>query len=120
MTTGAVRTYGELHAVIENVAALLAQLHGAGVVHRNIKAGNLIYMLYSTCWRLLNMGIVAREGAFVWQLLTLLLSAVCTDDLQMLLIIVQRQRVRQAPRLLQAHVVGRKWRYLQEARLYAL
>jgi serine/threonine protein kinase len=57
------RGYGEVLTMIESVARLLAVLHGSGRVHRDLKPDNLLYMLQSTKWRLLDFGIVCNIGA---------------------------------------------------------
>ena len=49
--------------MVEELGKLLAGLHDAGLVHRDIKPDNALYLLNSTTWRLLDVGIVAKAGA---------------------------------------------------------
>ena len=44
-------------------AALLARLHAAGQVHRDIKPDNVLLMLQTQAWRLIDFGIAAPVGA---------------------------------------------------------
>ena len=46
-----------------DVARLLVHVHSAGVVHRDIKPGNVLWMLQSQTWKLIDYGIAARTGA---------------------------------------------------------
>jgi hypothetical protein len=62
----------EVSIMVEQVAQLLAVLHAASYVHRDIKGDNMLYLLHSMQWRLLDLGIVARAGAC---------SALRSDDL---------------------------------------
>jgi serine/threonine protein kinase len=57
------RNYFEIATMVENTVRLLATLHGAGLAHRDLKPDNVLYLLQSTKWRLLDLGIVARIGA---------------------------------------------------------
>lgn len=57
------RNYGEVLSMVENVARLLAVLHESGRVHRDLKPDNVLYLLQSTKWCLLDLGIVAPAGA---------------------------------------------------------
>ena len=57
------RTAASVVLMMEEVGKLLAGLHDAGLVHRDIKPGNTLYLLRSTTWRLLDVGIVAKAGA---------------------------------------------------------
>lgn len=51
--------------MVEAVADLLVALHGSGRVHRDVKPDNVLLMLHTQMWRLLDMGIVATVGASV-------------------------------------------------------
>lgn len=53
----------EAAVMVEALAELLAHLHSAGRVHRDIKPDNVLYLLRSTAWRLLDFGIVSAPGA---------------------------------------------------------
>ena len=53
----------EAAVMVEALAELLAHLHGSGRVHRDIKPDNLLYLLRSTAWRILDFGIVSAPGA---------------------------------------------------------
>ena len=48
--------------MMDELGKLLAGLHDAGLVHRDIKPDNALYLLNSTTWRLLDVGIVAKAG----------------------------------------------------------
>ena len=49
--------------LVEELAELLAALHGGGRVHRDIKPDNVLYLTTSLTWRLMDMGITAATGA---------------------------------------------------------
>jgi serine/threonine protein kinase len=57
------RGYGEVLTMVESLARMLATLHAAELVHRDLKPDNALYLLQSAQWRLLDLGIVARAGA---------------------------------------------------------
>lgn len=44
-------------------AALLATLHAAGRIHRDLKPDNVLLMLHSQKWKLIDFGIAAPSGA---------------------------------------------------------
>lgn len=46
----------------ESVAKQLDIMHHAGYVHRDLKPENVLYLINTTQWRLLDLGIVARVG----------------------------------------------------------
>ena len=48
---------------------LLKTLHAENYVHRDLKPENILCLLSSSQWRLLDLGIVAREGALLIVLL---------------------------------------------------
>ena len=49
--------------MVEALARLLVTLHGSGRVHRDLKPANVLYLLQSTQWRLLDLGIAGQIGA---------------------------------------------------------
>jgi serine/threonine protein kinase len=49
--------------MIERLAQLLVVLHSSSRVHRDLKPDNVLYLLGSTQWRLLDRGIAASVGA---------------------------------------------------------
>ena len=53
----------EVMVLVEALAALLSKLHEHGVVHRDVKPGNVLYLTMSTTWRLMDMGITAAAGS---------------------------------------------------------
>jgi serine/threonine protein kinase len=57
------RGFHEIVAMQEAVAKLLALLHSAGRVHRDLKPDNILYVLQSAEWRLLDFGITETAGA---------------------------------------------------------
>ena len=59
------RGHLEVAVMVQALAALLARLHGAQRVHRDVKPDNALYMLQTTQWRLLDMGIAAPAGALL-------------------------------------------------------
>ena len=63
------RSYFEVAAMFESVLWLLKTLHAEGYVHRDLKPENILCLLSSSQWRLLDLGIVAREGALLIVLL---------------------------------------------------
>ena len=57
------RSPGAVLVMATEVAELLATLHAGGTVHRDIKPGNLLLVLRTQKWRLLDFGIAAPVGA---------------------------------------------------------
>ena len=57
------RGFGEVLTMLEHVAELLRVLHDAGLVHRDVKPANTLFLLHSLSWKLLDVGIVERTGA---------------------------------------------------------
>jgi hypothetical protein len=57
------RGYGEVLTMVECLSRLLDVLHRSGRVHRDLKPLNVLYLLQSTQWKLLDLGIVANVGA---------------------------------------------------------
>lgn len=53
----------QVATMVDSVARMLAALHAAGRVHRDVKPDNVLLILHSTEWRLLDLGIVAPIGA---------------------------------------------------------
>jgi serine/threonine protein kinase len=49
-------------SLFSDVARLLAQVHAANYVHRDLKPDNLLLMLQSQAWRLIDFGIAAPIG----------------------------------------------------------
>jgi serine/threonine protein kinase len=49
--------------MIVEVLELLEQLHSSGFVHRDLKPDNLLFVLHTQQWRLLDFGIAATAGA---------------------------------------------------------
>jgi serine/threonine protein kinase len=60
---GRERNFFEVSTMVDSVAHLLHGLHASGRVHRDLKPENVLYLLHSTEWRLLDLGIAARIGA---------------------------------------------------------
>jgi hypothetical protein len=52
-----------LLAMIRDIAELLTTLHAGGHVHRDIKPDNILLMLQTQVWRLIDFGISAPCGA---------------------------------------------------------
>ena len=65
------RSFGEIMSMVEHLAHLLNVLHTSGRVHRDLKPLNILYLLQSTQWRLLDLGIAAKVGASLLVLLRL-------------------------------------------------
>lgn len=57
------RSFGEILGLVERLAHLLNVLHASQRVHRDLKPANVLYLLQSTQWRLLDLGIAAKIGA---------------------------------------------------------
>ena len=57
------RGFFEVSVMVEHIARLLHTLHAAERVHRDLKPANVLYMLQSTQWRLLDLGIAGSAGA---------------------------------------------------------
>ena len=57
------RGFGEVYTMMESLAKLLKTLHDNGIVHRDVKPGNTLYLVNSAQWRLLDVGIAAPIGA---------------------------------------------------------
>jgi serine/threonine protein kinase len=49
--------------MVESIARVLGVLHRSGRVHRDLKPENVLYLLQSTDWRLLDLGIATNIGA---------------------------------------------------------
>ena len=49
--------------MVESLASVLHVLHSAGRVHRDLKPENVLYLMQSTEWRLLDLGIATQIGA---------------------------------------------------------
>ena len=48
--------------IIGQVASCLAELHGHGWVHRDLKPGNIMYLPRTASWTLIDFGLAARAG----------------------------------------------------------
>jgi serine/threonine protein kinase len=59
------RDFFDVSLMVERLARLLDTLHSAGLVHRDLKGDNVLYLLHSTTWRLLDLGIAAQIGTHV-------------------------------------------------------
>ena len=57
------RSFFEVSALVDSLAALLATLHGSNRVHRDLTPQNVLYLMQSTEWRLLDVGICETIGA---------------------------------------------------------
>jgi serine/threonine protein kinase len=49
--------------MLSDLASVLHCLHDAHVVHRDVKPKNILWMLHSQTWRLIDLGIAAHAGA---------------------------------------------------------
>ena len=58
------RNVAEVALMLDGMARLLAELHAAGLVHRDIKPANTLHLPNSAVWKLLDVGIVSRAGAY--------------------------------------------------------
>lgn len=47
-----------------DVTRQLVRVHAADVVHRDLKPGNVLWMLQTQQWKLIDYGIAARCGAY--------------------------------------------------------
>ena len=56
------RNFFEVITMVEALARLLGSLHAAGYVHRDVKPENIVLLMQSTKWRMLDLGICARVG----------------------------------------------------------
>lgn len=59
------RRFGAVINLMESLTDLLAILHGAGCVHRDLKPGNALVQMDSQEWCLIDFGIVAKAGALL-------------------------------------------------------
>ena len=50
-------------AMVAEVAELLGTMHRGGIVHRDVKPANLLLILRTQHWRLLDLGIASRRCA---------------------------------------------------------
>jgi serine/threonine protein kinase len=57
------RSFGAVLNMLDEISRLLAVLHGAGRVHRDLKPGNVLLLLQTQVWRLIDFGISASTGA---------------------------------------------------------
>ena len=62
------RPVSEAVVMVEALASLLATLHRNGRVHRDIKPHNVLFLITSLRWCLMDMGIVAPLGVFLLHL----------------------------------------------------
>jgi serine/threonine protein kinase len=56
------RNFFEVSTMLDSVARLLATLHNSGRLHRDLKPDNVLYLMQTTEWRLLDLGIAAPTG----------------------------------------------------------
>ena len=57
------RGFFEVSTMVESIAHVLGVLHHSGRVHRDLKPENVLYLMQSTEWRLLDLGIATNIGA---------------------------------------------------------
>jgi serine/threonine protein kinase len=56
------RAFMAVMHMFHDLASQLVVLHGAGYVHRDLKPDNIIWMLQTQVWKLLDFGIAASAG----------------------------------------------------------
>jgi serine/threonine protein kinase len=57
------RSFGAVLNMLDELARLLDTLHSKGRVHRDLKPGNVLLLVHSHVWRLIDFGVTARTGA---------------------------------------------------------
>jgi serine/threonine protein kinase len=57
------RSYPAILHMLHDIADCLKAIHQVGIVHRDLKPDNVLLMLQSQCWRLIDFGIAAPAGA---------------------------------------------------------